>query len=93
MYRPAGQELNPKYTRKTVKHGGGNVMVWGCMAANGVGNLVLIESKMDHQMYILKDNLLPRTKKLGITNNYVFQQDHDPKHIACNSRLYLLCNL
>jgi len=36
----------------TVKHGGGGVMVWGCIAASGVGNLVFIESTMDHKMYI-----------------------------------------
>ena len=31
---------------KTVKHGGGSVMVWGCMASSGVAKLVYIESTM-----------------------------------------------
>ena len=30
-----------------LKHGGGNVMVWGLMAAAGVGSLVFIQPKMD----------------------------------------------
>ena len=37
--RRPGEELADNCTRKTVKHGGGNIMVWGCMAASGVGRL------------------------------------------------------
>lgn len=32
---------------ETVKHGGGSVMVWRCMAANDFGNLVFIENTMN----------------------------------------------
>ncbi|KAH8419574.1 hypothetical protein KR222_006966, partial [Zaprionus bogoriensis] len=70
-------------TIKTVKHGGGNVMVWGCMAASGVGNLVFIDEKMDKTVFlnILKENLMPSVHKLGLSDErWSFQQDNDPKH-------------
>ncbi len=31
----------------TVKHGGGSVMVWGCMSAAGTGELQFIEGTMN----------------------------------------------
>ncbi|KAH8338802.1 hypothetical protein KR067_010016, partial [Drosophila pandora] len=68
----------------TVKHGGSGVMVWGCMAASGVGNLTFIETIMDQAGYIkiLKDNLFESAEKLGLESEYWFQQDNDPKHTA-----------
>lgn len=30
--RPRSQELDPRYTIKTVKHGGGNILLWGCFS-------------------------------------------------------------
>lgn len=76
----------------TVKHGGGSVMVWGCMAASGVGNLVFIESTMNKTDYltILKDNLQPSVDKLGLDQTWVFQQDNDPKHTAKIVKEWLL---
>lgn len=94
VWRPPREGLNPKYTMKTVKHGGGGVMVWGCMSANGVGKLKFIDGTMDHRMYIdiLKENLRPSTDQLGISGDFIFQQDNDPKHMATNSKLFLLYN-
>lgn len=42
-----------------VKHEGGGVMVWGCMATPGVSNLVFTENTMNKTDYlrILKENL------------------------------------
>ena len=34
---PQNPELSPRYTLKTVKHGGGNVIVWGSFSWCGVG--------------------------------------------------------
>ena len=64
----------------TVKHGGGNVMVWGCMSAAGVGELHFIEGNMNSNMYceILQQGMIPSLQKLG--RRAVFQHDNDPKH-------------
>ncbi|GFU54695.1 transposable element Tcb2 transposase, partial [Trichonephila clavipes] len=35
VWRKPNTALDPKNLRPTVKHGGGSVMVWGCMASNG----------------------------------------------------------
>ena len=57
--RPPNKQLNPKYTKKTVKHGGGSIMVWGCFTASGEGPLVKIEVIMNGEVYrdILRHNL------------------------------------
>lgn len=95
MWRKSGTALDVQNLAPTVKHGGGGVMVWGCMAANGVGNLVFIDSIMDHKAYlqILKDNLQESREKLGLPDDFLFQQDNDPKHTAHNVRLWLVYNL
>ena len=36
-WREPGQANDARYTNKTVKHGGGSVMVWGCITCHGVG--------------------------------------------------------
>uniref|UniRef100_A0A8R1ER40 Uncharacterized protein n=1 Tax=Caenorhabditis japonica TaxID=281687 RepID=A0A8R1ER40_CAEJA len=40
-----------KYQVPTVKHGGGNVMMWGCFHANGVGSLIRITGTIESYMY------------------------------------------
>ena len=40
----------------TVKYGGGSIMVWGCIAASGPGQLAIINGKMNSQVY--QDSLL-----------------------------------
>lgn len=67
-------------------------MVWGYMAASGVGELVFIEGNMDKcgYLYILQGNLKKRTENLNVGENYYFQHDSDPKHTAEIVRLWLL---
>uniref|UniRef100_A0AAY5KHD3 Transposase Tc1-like domain-containing protein n=1 Tax=Esox lucius TaxID=8010 RepID=A0AAY5KHD3_ESOLU len=44
-----------------VKHGGGSVMVWGCMSAAGTGEQQFIEGTMNGNIYcdILKQSMIP----------------------------------
>lgn len=94
VWRKANEELRECNLRATVKHGGGSVMVWGCMSASGVGNLHIINGIMDQNKYldILRQNLIPSVQKLGLDGRYKFYQDNDPKHKALNVRLWLLYN-
>lgn len=74
----------------TVKHGGGNVMVWGCFAGDRVGDLVKIEGIMRKEQYlkILQENAVPSGRRIA-GKNFVFQQDNDLKHSSrlCKSHL------
>ena len=50
LQRP-GEEYKDKCVMPTVKHGGGNVMVWGFVSAAGVGELNFIAVTMNSNMY------------------------------------------
>ncbi|KAG8729299.1 hypothetical protein FRC10_004081, partial [Ceratobasidium sp. 414] len=82
-WRYKGQGLDPRYTNKKVAHGGGSVMVWGCITAKGVGRLYRIDGIMTAKKYteILSDALLDTLgdHQLDI-QDAIFQQDNDPKH-------------
>ncbi|CAK9820145.1 Transposable element Tc1 transposase [Anthophora quadrimaculata] len=95
VWRKPNKELELKNLRPTVKHGGGSVMVWGCMAASGVGNLVFIDGLMDKYKYksILEQNLQESAVKLGMQGNYYFQHDNDPKHTAQIVREWILYHI
>ena len=57
VWRKRNAEYNPKNTIPTLKHGGGNLMLWGCFSAKGIGRLHRIKGSMYQD--ILGDNLLP----------------------------------
>ena len=90
VWRKKGSANDPKHTSSSVKHGGGNVMFWACMAASGTGSLICIDdvthdgsSKMNSEVYrnILSANLKKNASKL-IGRSFIMQQDNDPKHTA-----------
>ena len=84
-FRP-GQALDPRFTKKIVKHGGGNIMVWGCISSKGVGRLHWIEGIICGPDYvdILEKDYLGSLKDLGLrrtgNSSAIFQQDNDSKH-------------
>ncbi|GFW64021.1 transposable element Tcb2 transposase [Trichonephila clavipes] len=94
VYRKHNAELEERNMVSTIKYTGGVIMVWGCMAALGVEEVVVINCIIDHLYYtqILKENLGASPEKLGIEEDYQFYQDNDPKHSAHNTRLWLLYN-
>lgn len=94
VWRKPNTELQKQNLKATVKHGGGSVMVWACMSAAGVGNLIFIEETMNKSVYldILKNNLLQSAEKLGIRHNFRFYQDNDPKHKSAVVQSWLIWN-
>jgi transposase len=91
--RYPGQAYLSRNVTKTVKHGGGSVMVWGCITPSGVGRILRIRGKMKATDYIkilekgylgtLKDRKIPK-------DHIIFQQDNDPKHTANITKAWLL---
>jgi hypothetical protein len=59
-------------------------MLWGCVSAKRVGNLARIEGIMGGTKYIviLQENLFDSARKMGYNNDFIFQQDNDPKHTS-----------
>ncbi len=74
--RQPGEEYKDKCVLPTVKHGGGSVMVWGCMSAAG------IQGNMNANMYcdMLKQSMIPSLRRLG--RRAAFQHYYDPKHTS-----------
>ena len=77
VWRHPGEEYKDKCVLPTVKHGGGSVMVWGCMSAAGTGVLQFIEGTMNSNMYcdILKQSIIPSLYSNMIKNTQTHLQD------------------
>jgi len=80
--------------QQTVKHGGGSIVIWGCFAWSGVENLVKITGILTTNMYIdiLRQNLEASLLQVGLEDNFVFQQDNDPKHTAKITQTFFKSN-
>ncbi|CAG9565363.1 unnamed protein product [Danaus chrysippus] len=88
--RRVGEEYNPECVVPTVKHGGGSIMIWGCMAADGVGEMVLCEGRMNSVKYteVLETALATSiTQIFGDTNTdgLKFQQDNATCHKSAHT--------
>ncbi|KAI4876714.1 hypothetical protein NFI96_008003 [Prochilodus magdalenae] len=77
VWRQKNAELHPKNTIPTVKHGGGDIMLWGCFSAKETGRLIRVKGRMNGAMY---REILPSVRALKMERGWIFQHDNDPKH-------------
>ena len=66
----------------SIKKGAGSIVIWGCSAASGPGQLATIKGKMNSQFYqgILQGDVRVAVHQLKLSRSQVTQQDSDPKH-------------
>ena len=88
--RKIGEVFSYNCTTPTFKKNERGLMIWGCMCVNGVGQIVLVNGKMDSRVYlnILKEVALPEGRRL-IGDNFVFQQDNATIHTSTIVKQYL----
>jgi transposase len=74
-YKPECLNLSVKCPTK--------VMIWGCMAASGVGRLKIVEGMVNATKYIeiLQQSMLPSAERL-FASDFFFQDDNAPCHRA-----------
>lgn len=92
VWRKKGEEFKPNNTIPTVKFGGGNIMVWGCFSSSGTGKIHIIKERMNSAIYreILEENLFESVEMLNLGQDWIFQQDNDPKHRAKLTQKWLV---
>ena len=89
--RRPGEALSQACTVSTVKHGGGSIMVWGCMSAAGVGHLTVCDGTLNSAKYcaILETHMLPSARALfhrGQNNKIMPLATHPgPVELDCRS--------
>ena len=78
-----GERLKPFCMKGTLKHGG-KINVWGCFSGHGIGKLYKVRGILEQNQYkqILIHHMIPSARALFGRNNWIFQQDNDPKHTA-----------
>ena len=64
--RRVGEEYLNACVVPTVKHGGGGIMVWGCMMTQGEGQITLVSGTLNSSGYIdlLENSMIPSTHGL-----------------------------
>ena len=83
VWRKSGDQFKPGLTKPTVKYSK-SIMVWGCFSYSSLGSLVVIEGIMNAVKYkdINDNHLFKSATKMNIQDNFIFQQDNDPKHTS-----------
>ena len=82
--RRPGEEYLPQCLTTTMKHGGGGIMGWGCIARNGIGRLHKNDGNVtaQHYLQILKYCAVPSLQHLFGDQPAIFQQDNAPCYTA-----------
>jgi transposase len=95
VWKQPAEVVADRHIQSTMKFGGGSLMVWGCMTAQGVGYMCRIDGRMNAELYtdILEDELRQTIDycEMGGSKFY-FQQDNDPKHTSNAARKWFSDN-
>lgn len=89
VWRRCGLPTLNHHFRYTVKFGGGSIMVWGAITAQGVGKLIFIDGNMNSSMFIaiLRSGLASTLEMHNLSIDHVYlQMDNDPKHTSLATR-------
>ena len=83
--RPSEASLDPWFTQKTVKFGGGKIMVWGYIQYGGAREICKVDGNIDSAKYqqILASQYIPNYKR-----GPIFQQDA-PCHTSGSTMKFL----
>ena len=84
VWRSPKGEFGPECTIPTVKYGGDNVECWACFSFSDVDSLVFIDANMTGESCreILDNYLLKSVDQLGISHDWIFQHENNPKRRA-----------
>uniref|UniRef100_A0A3P9HHG8 Tc1-like transposase DDE domain-containing protein n=1 Tax=Oryzias latipes TaxID=8090 RepID=A0A3P9HHG8_ORYLA len=84
--RPTGARMDLRFTQKTVKFGGGKIMVWGYIQYGGVRNICRVEGNINSLKYqeVLATNYIPNHKR-----GQILQQDGAPSHTSISTSKFL----
>ncbi len=97
VWRKKGTANNPKHSASSVKHGGGVVMAWACMAVYRTGPLNFTDdlmydesSRMNLEGYktIFPTNIQENATRL-IGKCCILHQDNDPIHPASSVKEFI----
>lgn len=84
--RTTGACKDPRFTQKTVKFGGGKIMVWGYIQYGGVREICRVEGIINGLKYqeVLATSYLPNHKK-----GQILHQDGAPSHTSISTSKFL----
>ena len=91
-WRQADEPWTVRGVQPTLRHGGGSIMIWGCMSANGVGHMCRINGGLDAELYvdILADEMVKSADLLFANHEFIFQHDNDSKHTAMKTSQWIV---
>lgn len=78
--------MDPRFTQKTVKFGGGKIMVWGYIQYGGVWEICRVEGNINSLKYqeVLATSYIPNHKR-----GQILQQDGAPSHTSISTSKFL----